>query len=80
MAKKKFNFETALAELEDIVEQLETGELSLDESLAAFEKGIALTRECQQTLQQAEQKVAILMQKNGRDEFVPFAEEENNDN
>ncbi len=79
MAKKKFSFEMALSELEQTVEQLEAGELSLDASLLAFEKGILLTRECQQTLQQAEQKISILVQKNGYDELTPFAEEENND-
>lgn len=78
MAKKKFSFEMALSELEKTIEQLESGELSLDASLLAFEKGILLTRECQHVLQQAEQKISILVQKNGHDELTPF-EEENND-
>jgi exodeoxyribonuclease VII small subunit len=78
MAKKKFSFEMALSELEQTIEQLEAGELSLDASLLAFEKGILLTRECQQALRQAEQKISILVQKNGHDELTPF-EEENND-
>ncbi len=53
-------FEAALAALEDIVAQMEGGDLSLDESLAAFERGVALTRQCQQALQAAELKVQAL--------------------
>ncbi|MGD8417641.1 MAG: exodeoxyribonuclease VII small subunit [Pseudomonadales bacterium] len=53
-------FETALAELEDLVEKMETGELSLEESLAAFERGVKLTRHCQAALQAAELKVKVL--------------------
>lgn len=64
MAKKKtLNFESSLEELEGIVEDMEGGELSLEASLKAFEKGIKLTRECQEALNQAEQKVLILMEK-----------------
>jgi len=54
------SFEQALSELEALVERMESGELSLEESLASFEQGIALTRRCQQALEQAEQKVKIL--------------------
>lgn len=54
------DFEGSLDELEALVEQMETGELSLEESLAAFERGVALTRSCQQALRQAELKVATL--------------------
>ncbi|BAN68723.1 exodeoxyribonuclease VII small subunit [endosymbiont of unidentified scaly snail isolate Monju] len=54
------SFEQALGELEALVERMESGELSLEESLASFEQGIALTRRCQQALEQAEQKVKIL--------------------
>ena len=60
MAKKPLDFETALAELETLVEQLESGELPLEESLKAFEKGIALTRQCQESLKAAELKVKEL--------------------
>ena len=77
MARRKFNFENALAELEQTVEKLEDGELDLEASLQAFEKGITLTRECQEALQKAEQKVAMLVQKNGEDSLIPF--EDNND-
>lgn len=61
--KKNLNFESSLEELEGIVEDMEGGELSLEASLKAFEKGIKLTRECQEALNQAEQKVQILMEK-----------------
>jgi exodeoxyribonuclease VII small subunit len=63
--KKNFQFEESLAQLEALVEQMEDGDLSLEESLKAFEKGIKLTRECQQALKQAEQKVQLLMDKTG---------------
>ena len=54
------DFETALEELETLVEDLEGGELSLEDSLKAFERGVALTRHCQEALRAAEQRVAIL--------------------
>lgn len=57
--------EQALAQLETLVESMESGELTLDQALAAFEQGIKLTRQCQQTLAQAEQKVQLLLEKNG---------------
>lgn len=56
------DFEQALEELETLVERMETGELSLDESLAAFERGIRLTRRCQQALESAEQRVQQLIE------------------
>jgi len=56
------DFEQALEELEALVERMETGELSLDESLAAFERGIRLTRRCQQALEGAEQRVQQLIE------------------
>ncbi|HEX9706042.1 MAG TPA: exodeoxyribonuclease VII small subunit [Steroidobacteraceae bacterium] len=54
------DFEAALAELESIVQRLEQGELSLDESLRQFERGVVLTRQCQKALRQAEQKIRVL--------------------
>lgn len=64
MAKKQktLNFEAALHELESIVERMEKGDLSIEESLQQFERGVGLTRTCQQALQAAEQKVQILLQ------------------
>ncbi|GAA0201772.1 exodeoxyribonuclease VII small subunit [Kangiella japonica] len=57
----KTNFETQLTELESIVDQLESGELPLEDALKVFEKGVKLSRQCQQLLSEAEQKVTILM-------------------
>lgn len=59
-------FEQSICELETIVAQLERGELSLEESLQQFEKGITLARTCQTILTQAEQKIEILAQQNMR--------------
>lgn len=64
--KPVFDFEKALASLEKLVTRMESGNLSLEDSLSAFEEGIALTRQCQQALKQAEQKVQLLMEKNGQ--------------
>jgi len=60
MVKKKESFESQLAQLQALVKKLEQGELSLDESLAAFEQGVKLTRACQKILAEAEQKVKVL--------------------
>jgi exodeoxyribonuclease VII small subunit len=57
-------FETALNELETLVSRMERGELSLEESLASYERGIALFRECQQMLEHAEQRVRLLSDPN----------------
>ncbi len=73
MSKKKdstFNFEESLASLENLVSAMEDGDLSLEESLQAFEKGIRLTRECQSALQNAEQKVQVLIAENGEPEHL----------
>lgn len=60
------DFEKALKELETIVERMEQGDATLEESLRQFERGIALARSCQQALRKAEQKVEILIEENGR--------------
>lgn len=67
-------FEKSMAELENIVKQLESGELSLEQSLECFEQGVKLTRQCQEALNKAEQKVAILMKDSG--ELADFDAEE----
>jgi len=64
-----------MAELESLVERMEEGEQSLEDSLKDFERGIALTRHCQKSLQETEQKIQQLIEKNGQDELVPFDEE-----
>ena len=64
-SKKEPDFETALTELEELVENLEQGDISLEESLKLFERGVTLTRSCQTSLKEAEQKVQILLDKSG---------------
>jgi len=60
----KIDFESALEELESLVSKMESGELSLDDSLKAFERGIELTRTCQSTLEAAELKIQMLTKDN----------------
>jgi len=77
MAKKTpLKFEKALEELEKIVERMEAGEISLEESLKQFERGIQLTRTCQQALKEAELKVAQLVEKNGEAKLEPLQRDE----
>ena len=71
-AKKTTDFETSLNELETLVNQIEQGDLSLEDALGAFEQGVKLTRECQSILDQAEQKVQVLIEKNGELQAQPF--------
>ena len=70
--KKTANFEKSLEALEAVVDQMEEGDLSLDAALKAFEKGVKLTQECQQALDDAEQKVSILMGNDPQDEPLEF--------
>ncbi|MGH8583462.1 MAG: exodeoxyribonuclease VII small subunit [Gammaproteobacteria bacterium] len=74
MAKKSptVDFERALEELETLVEKMETGELSLEESLQHFERGVSLTKTCQKALSEAEQRVKILLDKEGKPDLAPF--------
>ena len=71
MATKAKSFESQLAELEQIVEKLEDGELTLEESLAQFEKGVKLTKACQKTLDTAQQKVEVLTKDNQLSDLHP---------
>jgi exodeoxyribonuclease VII small subunit len=74
--KKAPDFEKSLAELEQLVSTLEQGDLSLEQSLATFESGIKLTRECQIRLSEAEQKVQILIEEQDQlsaEDFDPDA-------
>jgi exodeoxyribonuclease VII small subunit len=69
------NFETALEELEQVVEQLESGDLALDDSLSAFEKGVGLVKFCNQKLNEVEKKVELLIKdKEGRLQITTLAE------
>ena len=67
------DFETAMRDLEELVERLEHGDLPLEESLAAFERGVMLTRACQSALKEAEQKVEILLKRGNTAEIEPFS-------
>lgn len=80
MAKKedKFDFEKALQELELLVEKMEEGDMSLEDSLKQFERGVSLTRSCQKALADAEQKVQMLLKNAGKDELTTFTDDENN--
>lgn len=70
------DFETAMRDLEELVERLEQGDLPLEESLAAFERGVLLTRTCQTALKEAEQKVEILLKKAGEPVLEVFTPDE----
>lgn len=80
MAKKPAlpDFEAALTELEKIVEKMESGEQSLEEALKSFQRGIELTRTCQQGLKEAEQRVEKLLAGNGEARIEPLAEDAEN--
>lgn len=67
-----FDFERSLKELEELVARMERGDLPLEESLQSFERGIELTRACQKALQEAEQKVEILLNRDDHSEAMPF--------
>nr|VFK22400.1 MAG: Exodeoxyribonuclease VII small subunit [Candidatus Kentron sp. MB]VFK28766.1 MAG: Exodeoxyribonuclease VII small subunit [Candidatus Kentron sp. MB]VFK74083.1 MAG: Exodeoxyribonuclease VII small subunit [Candidatus Kentron sp. MB] len=68
------NFEQSLAELEQLVTRMEQDDLTLDEILQSFERGIELNRICQKALDNAEQRVRILKEKEGEFEIEPFEE------
>lgn len=72
----QLDFETSLSKLEEIVAELEKGELPLDVALSAYEQGIKLTKHCEQALSVAEQKVQKLMNETTR---APFKQEEDAD-
>ena len=77
MATKKtdINYEKALEELEGIVEDLESGDLSLENSLKSFEKGIKLARQCQEQLSKAELQVQKLIEENGELKTAPLKDD-----
>ena len=70
--RKKIDYETAVSELESLVDRLEKGDISLEESLKLYERGVLLTRDCQEALQAAEQKVQMLLQQSGQANLVDF--------
>lgn len=69
------DFEAALQELEELVASLEQGDLSLEESLRRFERGVHLTRRCQEALRRAEQKVRLLLETEEGVETRPFPDD-----
>jgi exodeoxyribonuclease VII small subunit len=69
------DFEHSLDELEQLVARMEGGDMSLDESLSAFERGIGLYRHCQQALDQAELRVRLLLDPDAPDTAEPFEPE-----
>ncbi len=74
--KKPVNLEKALADLESLVDELESGNLPLEKAMKKFEEGIKLTRSCQAALKEAEQKVEILLKSAGGEETLESFEAE----
>jgi len=74
--KKTIKLEKSLADLEELVEELESGDLPLDQAMKKFEQGIKLTRNCQSALKEAEQKVEILLQSAGGGESLQEFEQD----
>ena len=73
------DFEQSLAELEALVTKLEQGDVPLEEALKTFERGVALTRQCQTALRTAQQKVEVLLARNGEESVEPFEDEDDDD-
>ncbi len=73
---KKINLEKSLADLEELVEELESGDLPLETAMKKFEAGIKLTRGCQAALKDAEQKVEILLKSAGGEALEEFASDD----
>ena len=73
------DFEKSLGELEALVQKLEQGDVPLEDALKTFERGVALTRSCQNALRTAQLKVEILLSKDGQDAVEPFADEDDAD-
>ena len=72
----KSNFEDNMENLEKIVTELEKGDLNLDESIAKFEDGIKISKECNKILEEAEKKITILLEKDGEVKEENFVSEE----
>jgi len=73
------DFEQSLSELEALVTRLEQGDVPLEEALKTFERGVTLTRQCQSALRAAQQKVEILLSRNGEETIESFADAEDDD-
>ena len=79
MSDDPLDFEAAMSRLETLVAQMESGELTLEQSVAVFEEGVTLSTQAQAALQAAEQKVKILMESNGELLAEPFVADRQND-
>ncbi len=73
------DFEQSLAELEALVAKLEQGDVPLEDALETFERGVALTRQCQTALRTAQQKVEVLLARNGTEEIESFSDDDADD-
>lgn len=70
------NFEKNMSDLENIVTELEKGDLNLDESISKFEEGIKISKQCNKILEEAEKKITILLEKDGEVKEEKFVSEE----
>jgi exodeoxyribonuclease VII small subunit len=77
--EKTPDFEKSLVELEALVAKLEQGDVPLEDALKTFERGVALTRQCQTALRTAQQKVEVLLARNGEETIEPFADPDDED-
>lgn len=77
-AKPGVSFETCLDELEQVVKQLEAGDLPLEKSLELFERGVSLSDACRKQLEEAETRVEILLRKEGKIQPEPFRPDNSN--
>ena len=77
-AEKSPDFEQSLTELEALVAKLEQGDVPLEEALKTFERGVALTRQCQTALRTAQQKVEVLLARNGEESIESLVDEDDN--
>ncbi len=71
------NLEDALSEITQLIDKMEHNELSLEQSLGNFERGITLIKHCQKILTDAEQKVQVLIQNNNQEQLVPYGDNKN---
>ena len=75
-SEKLPNLEDSMAEITQLVDKMEHGELTLEQSLAHFERGVNLVKHCQKILTEAEQKVQLLIQKNQKETLTPYGEDD----
>lgn len=76
MKKEEKGFEESIEELEKIVESLENDELNLDDSIAKFEQGMKIAKDCNKKLEEAEKKITVLLNENGNIKEEDFTSEE----